>query len=237
MDATTGQPFSSEYFQPWVYRPTSMYWWSTRYYATLVKKYVRGGRLLEIGCGLGHLLGMFDANFETYGADISEYAIRTAKQNAPRARMLVADVDGLDTFPEGYFDVLLAKHVVEHLPDSLRAFQQFARLLKPGGFFVFGTPNTTSALRGLKGERWYALHDKTHISLKSPREWDDIARASGLRVIKMIGDGLWDVPYLPLIPTGVQRVLFGLPAALQVVTGTAWMPAQLGESVIVVARK
>ncbi len=237
MEQGDGQTFSSEYFQPWVYRPTSMYWWSTRYYAELVKHFKRSGRLLEVGCGLGHLLGMFDENFETFGADISEYAVRTTRANAPRARVLVADIEGLDSLPGEFFDVLIAKHVVEHLPDPPRAFRQFNRLLKPGGILVYGTPNTTSALRGLKGERWYALHDKTHISLKAPREWAVITRESGLRIVKMIGDGLWDVPYLPVIPTGIQRALFGLPAALQVVTGTAWMPVRLGESVIVIARK
>lgn len=237
MDTTREQPFSKEYFKPWIYRPTSMYWWSTRYYATLVGRYKRGGRLLEVGCGLGHLLGMFDENFETYGSDISEYAIHTTHDNAPRARVIVADIEGLSTFPDGYFDVLIAKHVVEHLSDPPRAFQQFARLLKRDGILVIGTPNTESALRILKGGRWYALHDKTHISLKPPHAWAELVRGAGLYVVKMIGDGLWDVPYLPVIPTPIQRAFFGLPAALQVVTGTAWMPVPLGESVIVIARK
>lgn len=237
MEGLGERPFSSEYFKPWVYHPTSMYWWSTRYYMRLVTHYCRRGRLLEVGCGLGHLLGMFDGAFETYGVDISEYAVRMTRENAPRARVLVADLEGLSMFPDAYFDVLIAKHVVEHLPDPPGAFQQFARILKPGGLFLFGTPNTESALRGLKGERWYALHDKTHISLKSPMEWASLTRAAGMQIVKMIGDGLWDVPYLPVIPTTLQRMVFGLPAALQVVTGTAWMPVALGESVIVVARK
>ncbi len=237
MEGLEERPFSSEYFKPWVYHPTSMYWWSTRYYMRLVTRYCRGGRLLEVGCGLGHLLGMFDGAFETYGVDISEYAVRTTHENAPRARVLVAKVEGLSMFPAAYFDVLIAKHVVEHLPDPPSAFQQFARILKPGGVFIFGTPNTESALRGLKGEQWYALHDKTHISLKPPSDWASLTRAAGMHIVKMIGDGLWDVPYLPVIPTALQRVVFGLPAALQVVTGTAWMPVALGESVIVVARK
>jgi SAM-dependent methyltransferase len=231
------QPFSSEYFKPWVYHPTSMYWWSTRYYMRLVTHYCRGGRLLEVGCGLGHLLGMFDGDFDTYCVDISEYAVHMTHENAPRAHVLVAKVEGLAMFPAASFDVLIAKHVVEHLPDPPGAFQEFARLLKPGGLFIFGTPNTESALRGLKGERWYALHDRTHISLKPPGDWASLTRASGLRVVKMIGDGLWDVPYLPVIPTSMQRAFFGLPAALQVLTGTAWMPVSLGESVIVIARK
>ncbi len=238
MERTDGQAFSSEYFKPWVYRPTSMYWWSTRYYASLAQRYVPyGGRLLEVGSGLGHLLSMFDDRFETYGVDISEYAARATRMNAPRARVLVADIEGLSTFPDAYFNVLIAKHVVEHLPDPPGAFRQFSRLLAPGGILIFGTPNTTSALRGLKGDNWYALHDKTHIALKPPTEWAELARRSGLQVLKMIGDGLWDVPYLSAIPTPVQRVLFGLPAALQVVSGTTWMPVPLGESVIVVARK
>ncbi len=214
-----------------------MYWWSTRYYARLVEHYFKGGRLLEIGCGLGHLLGMFGEQFETYGVDISVYAVRETHTNAPRARVMVADVEGLAMFPENYFDVLIAKHVVEHLPDPPRAFEQFARIIKPGGMFLFGTPNTESALRALKGERWYALHDQTHVSLKAPQEWARLARASGLRVEKMFGDALWDVPYVPLIPTPLQRALFGLPGAMQVLTGSAWMPVRLGESVIVIARK
>ncbi len=230
-------PFSHDYFQPWVYRPTSMYWWSTRYYASLVKRYVPRGRLLEFGCGLGHLLGMFDRHYETYGVDISEFAVRNTHANAPDARVVVADVGGLSMFPDAYFDAIVAKHVVEHLPDPPHAFQQFARLIQPGGIFIFGTPNTESALRGLRSQRWYALHDETHISLQSPGEWAALTRASGLQILKMVGDGLWDVPYLPVIPTPVQRVLFGLPAAAQVMSGTTWMPVSLGESLIVVARK
>jgi SAM-dependent methyltransferase len=239
------QPFSSEYFKPWVYRPTSMYWWSTRYYARLVEHYVDGdaharrtsARLIEVGCGLGHLLAMFDGRFETYGVDISEYAIRETRRNAPNAKSFVTDIEGLALFSDNYFDAIIAKHVVEHLPDPPRALNQFARILKPGGVLIFGTPNTTSALRGLKGERWYALHDSTHISLKAPEEWARLTRASGLNLVKVFGDGLWDVPYLPLVPTMVQRAVFSFPAALQVLSGRAWIPVKLGESAIVIARK
>lgn len=229
-------PFEAEYFKPWIYHPTSMYWWSTRYYASLVKQYKSGGRLLDLGCGLGHLLNMFDERFETFGIDISEYALARAHENAPRAHLMIGGAQDL-ALPSNSFDVLVMKHVIEHLPEPACALQQLARLLRPGGILILGTPNPANSLRRLKGDDWYGLKDKTHISVKSPKEWGELASAQGLRVVKMIGDGLWDVPYLPLLPTALQRVLFGAPAAFQVITRQTWMPVSLGESLIMVARK
>lgn len=234
---TNGGSFSAEYFEPWKYNARSMYWWSTRYYANLVRHFKRQGRLLEVGCGLGHLLAMFDQNWDIFGVDISEFAVQATRQNAPNAHVLVADVAALGALPEAYFDVLIAKHVVEHLPDPRSAFVAFNRLLAPGGMLLIGTPNTKSALRGLKGDRWYALQDETHISLKPPAEWASLARSAGFQILRMFGDGLWDAPYLPLIPTALQRALFGLPAAIQVISGGTWMPVPMGESLVLIARK
>jgi len=38
------------------------------------------------------------------------------------------------------FDLVLAYNVIEHLPDPERAFREVARVLAPGGVFVFKTP-------------------------------------------------------------------------------------------------
>jgi hypothetical protein len=56
-------------------------------------------------------------------------------------------------------------------------------------------------------------------------------------VLKQFGDGLWDVPYVPLVPARVQFALFGLPALAQVLTRTTFTPPALGVNQINVVRK
>lgn len=46
-------------------------------------------------------------------------------------------------FSDGQFDLITANMVVEHLPAPEQQFREIARLLKPGGKFVFHTPNAT----------------------------------------------------------------------------------------------
>jgi SAM-dependent methyltransferase len=44
-------------------------------------------------------------------------------------------------FHAAEFDVVLAVWVLEHLPQPRTAFSEIARVLKPGGRFIFLTPN------------------------------------------------------------------------------------------------
>lgn len=49
------------------------------------------------------------------------------------------DVEALD-FPDGYFDLIICNHVLEHVNDPAAALAQFHRCLKPGGHLVAQTP-------------------------------------------------------------------------------------------------
>ena len=53
------------------------------------------------------------------------------------------------------------------------------------------------------------------------------------------GDGMWDAPYLPLLPVGFQRVLFGAPAGVQILLPLRrpFLPDVLGECLIVAAER
>jgi SAM-dependent methyltransferase len=216
-----------------------MYWWSTRYYARLVLAHAprHGVRLLEVGCGLGHLLGILENHFDTVGVDVSDYASYEALKNAPRSRRVCGDIAVGLGFPDGYFGVVVAKHIFEHVAEPRRVLAECARLLESGGLLLFGTPNPTSIGAGWKGKRWLGWSDPTHSLVLPPAEWLWMAREAGFVVKQAFGDGLWDVPYLPLIPAPVQRVFFGLPALLQVLTVGTWMPLKLGESLLVIAYK
>lgn len=231
----TGAHYGATFFEGYGGR-LNQYWWARRFYAQLIKRYRRSGRLLEIGCGLGHVLMRLEDRFETYGIDVSEYAVEQARANAPRSTLRVATAEEIGSLP-GPFDVIAAFHVVEHLQDPLAVLRECARLTTPGGLLVIATPNPEAPFAKRKGERWYARRDPTHISLKPPSEWLALVRDAGFRMSKAFGDGLWDVPYVPLIPAKLQLALVGLPAAIQTITCVPFIPVRFGEALLVVAER
>jgi SAM-dependent methyltransferase len=63
--------------------------------------------------------------------------------DSPNA-MMQADVTDLP-FSEGSFDVVLCKHVLEHVPDDKAALAEMFRVLRPGGRAVFQVPPSSLA--------------------------------------------------------------------------------------------
>ncbi|MCI0519126.1 MAG: class I SAM-dependent methyltransferase [Chloroflexi bacterium] len=239
----SGGAFDRKYFHSAAYARVSFarysqYWWSNRFYALLARRYApQGGRALEIGCGLGHLLGWLSDRYQVFGADVNAWALGEAQHNVPQGRFLLASAEELGALPSGGFQVVIAKHVVEHLPRPERAAAEMARLLTPGGILLLATPNLDSPMRGWKKERWIGYQDPTHISLKPPADWLALLRAHRMRPQRVFSDGFWDAPYLPLIPAKLQKLLFGAPGGLQAILGWSIIPLRMGESLIVIAEK
>jgi len=237
--------YGQKYFERYNYadRPLgrfSMYWFARRYYAALVRRYApsSGGSLLELGCGLGHLLGLLQDDFACVGVDIAEYSIEQMKKNAPRAEGLVMSADNLERFEDGAFSVVVALHLVEHLPDPADAIRQVNRVLQQGGLFLFVTPNPGYRLRRFKDPTTDAIgKDPTHINVQPPARWREWCQTSGFVILRHFGDGLWDVPYFPFIPKIVQFGILGVPALIQVLTRTTFMPLSMGVNQVLVARK
>jgi len=238
--------YGERYFRSYNYadRPLgrfSMYWFARRYYAALVRRYAPPGdnrKLLELGCGLGHLLGLLQDDFACVGIDIAEYSIEQLRRNAPRAVGRVMSAADLSPFADGEFSAVVALHLVEHLPDPPDTMRQVSRILQPGGLLLLATPNPNYSLRRFKDPRTDAIgKDPTHINVHPPERWRAWVEEHDFRVLRHFGDGLWDVPYLPAIPKAVQFGLFGLPALVQVMTRTTFTPLSLGVNQILIARK
>lgn len=242
--------YTREYFEKWNYadRPLgkySMYWFARRYYAALVQRYAPSAqpgqpqrKLLEMGCGLGHLLGLLQDDFHCVGIDLIDYSIEQTLLNAPKAEAFQMSADDLSAFESESFSAVVALHLVEHLPNPQNTIQQVNRILKPGGLWLFATPHPDYSLRRFKDRDNDAIgKDKTHINVHPPEQWRQWCEQNGFEMVKHFGDGLWDVPYLPLLPKIVQFGLFGVPALAQVVTRTTWTPLSMGVNQIGIARK
>jgi len=229
--------FSSHTYQDVSFAKYSMYWWSNRFYAILARRHgQRGGRLLEIGSGLGHLVGQLEDSFETYGMDLNHWAVKESKAVVDETALQTASAEEIP-FADGSFGVVIIKHIVEHLPNPEKAIAEIGRVTAPGGILILATPNLDSLLKPVKGENWIGYQDPTHISLNPPSDWLNWIKNSGFTLQHVFSDGFWDVPYIPVLPKQLQKLLFGSLGGFQAITGVVFLPMRWGESIIVIAKK
>lgn len=71
----------------------------------------------------------------------------------PHARPLRLRLpEGLDPFPDGYFDLIVHNHVLEHVPGSYRTVvTALTRVLAPGGLMAFTIPGLDPSRPTLEG--------------------------------------------------------------------------------------
>ncbi|MGQ9512507.1 class I SAM-dependent methyltransferase [Thermodesulfitimonas sp.] len=107
---------------------------------------VTGKRILEVGCGVRGSAPYVGEGAEFVGTDLSGEAIARARQafgDRPNFRFIPMDAMNLE-FPDYSFDIVLAKEVIEHLPEPQKAIKEAFRVLRPGGLFVVTSPNRDS---------------------------------------------------------------------------------------------
>lgn len=229
--------FSTHTYANITFAKYSMYWWSNRFQAILARRYGRrGARLLEIGSGMGHLVGQLEDTFKTYGMDVNHWAVKQSKEVVHSTQLHTASAQELP-FRNHSFNVVIIKHIVEHLPDPQQAIREIGRVTEPGGTLLLATPNLDSLLKPWKGDRWIGYQDPTHISLKHPIEWLSFIQEAGFEPVKVFADGFWDVPYIRVVPRQIQKLFFGSLGGFQAITGWIFLPMRWGESILVIARK
>jgi 2-polyprenyl-3-methyl-5-hydroxy-6-metoxy-1,4-benzoquinol methylase len=158
--------------------------WCRRRRADKICRFVPRGRVLDIGCGRGHILAnLRDRGWTVQGVELNEAAVRHAR-----------DVLGLDVrvesfdaerFPQGHFDVVILWHVLEHLKDINAALSGCARILKPGGLLAVSVPNVESWQATLTRNHWFHLDLPRHYYHFSERWLRDNLAKQGLRVVEV----------------------------------------------------
>lgn len=71
--------------------------------------------------------------------DINPQAVKIAKKQGINAR--VGDVEKKWNYPDEYFDIVIASHIIEHVVNPDQLILEAKRVLKKGGLFIVATPN------------------------------------------------------------------------------------------------
>lgn len=105
----------------------------------MVKKFKSTGTLLDIGTGIGQFLYFARNGFEVEGTEISESAIKIAKEkyDLDLKKGQVEDID----FGNRRFEVITLFHVLEHVPDPSRLIERCNNLLNEQGVLIIAVPN------------------------------------------------------------------------------------------------
>jgi SAM-dependent methyltransferase len=115
-------------------------------------------RSLDVGCSLGYFVeAACRLGWDAYGVDVSGDAVRFCRHRGLRCQIVAG---AYLPYPDGYFDVLTAWHVIEHVRDVAQTLDEWARVLRPGGVLVLETPDSDCLklkLRGGSYARFWAL--------------------------------------------------------------------------------
>jgi ubiquinone/menaquinone biosynthesis C-methylase UbiE len=148
-------------------------------------------RVLDIGTGAGHtafalaprvssvvLTDPVSAMLATARRLFTEAGIRNAEFVEAIAERL--------PFPDASFDIVTTRLAAHHFDDVALAMAEVARVLRPGGVFIFidslAPEDPESAAYQDEVER---LRDPTHRRIYTQREWIAFCEQAGLRVAKL----------------------------------------------------
>lgn len=97
-----------------------------------------GARVLDVGCGTGEFAGRLLAHrpdVTLLGVDLEEAHLTIARarlEGTGRAEFRRDDAFGLD-LPDGQFDLVACRHVIQSVPDVPDLLAELVRVTKPGG--------------------------------------------------------------------------------------------------------
>ena len=147
-----------------------------KYRLQILKSASPKGRLLEIGPGSGQ----FAELAKTSGYDVFAIEDSEVLVNAVRSRGIEVQqgtFESLNLEPD-FFDIVVNWHVIEHVLDPVSFLEQAARVTKPGGIMILGTPNAASLEHKIAG-RHSPNYSKAHLRLFTPASLIDLLPRAG----------------------------------------------------------
>lgn len=156
--------------------------------------------ILDLGCNKGDLVSFLRSYSEkVYGCDVNKEAI----ENSPVKGLSVIGNNSLG-YTNNSFDKIVSSHVIEHISDLQRTFDEIERILRPSGICVLIYPleifrgsNNLIQCWKIYGNPFYSR--KLHVQKLNPQK---IERLTGMKIVKK---GIFFAPF-PTYYTVLKKI-------------------------------
>jgi 2-polyprenyl-3-methyl-5-hydroxy-6-metoxy-1,4-benzoquinol methylase len=172
----------------------------------IIEGYRKNGRLLDIGCAVGHFLkAARSQGWDTHGVEISEFASEYARKNYSLNIITGELSDG--NFEDDYFDVVTMWDVIEHLQNPKKDLIEVNRILKSEGILLLTTANMLSFDAKFLREGWGTIISPPgHVYYFTVKSFLRLLKETGFEPIDIITIGFFaDIPILRDIAYGIRK--------------------------------
>lgn len=156
----------------------------------LIERWATRGRLLEVGSAAGFFLSEANASgWKAEGIEPCESVAHEARERGTHT--LTGFVEDIPLDPHSY-DVVCGWHVLEHIPDPLRALEKLRVALRHDGVAIFEVPNFGGARSRREGPAWPYLDPGHHVNQFSP-----------VAIRALLEAAAFDISRVTTVPMGV----------------------------------
>mgnify|MGYP000574849008 CR=1 FL=1 len=140
-------------------------------------------RVLDLGCASGDLGRFKPQNSQVFGLELNPQLVIEANQYE---NVQLWDLDSQEAlpFPDGFFDAVVAKDILEHLQKPWRTLSEIKRVCRPGGIVL------ASVICERGGRTW---SDYTHVRGFTMQSIRQMFTHAGFQVL-----GVWRMGGIPL---------------------------------------
>lgn len=147
-------------------------------------KYQHNERInhLDYGCASGQYIeSLSSSNFKSVGIDFAHPALSAASL---KGIDIYLEPIPASFFPPGYFDLITAWMVIEHLPDPISILTKLADWLSPTGYLHLSVPDSSTIFRKLFRGASYDNHTPAHFIHPNHASMTQILSRAGLEILE-----------------------------------------------------
>jgi SAM-dependent methyltransferase len=147
-----------------------------------VSLFVKGGKVLDVGCSGGFFLSKFDPNiWDREGVEIAPDAAKLT-QTQYNIPVHIGNIIDLDI--KAKYDLIMLRGVIEHFRQPIQCLKKCAALLKPGGhLFITATPAGDSFAFDVYREKWRLFTPIEHVHFFSVQLLNRVVKPMGLKPV------------------------------------------------------
>ncbi|MFO7885366.1 MAG: class I SAM-dependent methyltransferase [Desulfobacteraceae bacterium] len=144
--------------------------------------FVKDCKGLDIGCGNGRFISSMNSlGWKFEGVEFSPVATDICHKLG--LKVFQGELKDAN-FEDESFDIISARHLIEHIPNPADLFEEIGRVLKPKGYLIIRTPNSKALGRKWFGTNWFPDDIPRHLILFNSKNLNLLAEKYNLQNVK-----------------------------------------------------